>query len=295
MSYEKRLDRAYKNALKLPLCPDSRYVFISDCHRGTGTSTDNFLRNQNLFFAALQHYYRNGFCYIELGDGDELWENRSQNRIIEIHDNAFWLMSQFYKENRFYMVYGNHDICKKNGKFMERNCSSFFSHRSVVPLFPEMKVYESILLQNGCGGKNIWSVHGHQVDFLNSVLWRLAKFLVRYVWKPLENLGVLDPTSAARNNTKKEKTEERLSQYSNQKGIILIAGHTHRPMCPTNPSDHYFNTGSCVHPRCITALEVVGNEIALVKWTVETRPDASLYVGRKVLEKTTLVRNVLFI
>ena len=33
----------------------------------------------------------------------------------------------------------------------------------------------------------------------------------------------------------------------------------------------YFNIGSCVHPRCITGIEIHDGEIELVKWWV--RPD----------------------
>ena len=89
MGYETRISKAFEGALKLPLSDNSKYVLFSDCHRGVGTSNDNFLKNQHLYFAALQHYYQNNFTYIELGDGDELWENRSFNRILEIHSNVF--------------------------------------------------------------------------------------------------------------------------------------------------------------------------------------------------------------
>lgn len=82
MSYYSRLNQSFEGALRLPLNYYTKYVLISDCHRGVGNSNDNFLKNQNLYFAALQHYYKMGFIYIELGDGDELWENRSMKQII---------------------------------------------------------------------------------------------------------------------------------------------------------------------------------------------------------------------
>ncbi len=82
MSYDSRLSRAFHNAPVLPLHMRSRYVLISDCHRGSGNSNDNFLKNQNLYFTALKHYYDCGFTYIELGDGDELWENRKMRKAV---------------------------------------------------------------------------------------------------------------------------------------------------------------------------------------------------------------------
>ena len=70
MGYETRISKAFEGALKLPLSDNSKYVLFSDCHRGVGTSNDNFLKNQHLYFAALQHYYGSlkytamffGFC-----------------------------------------------------------------------------------------------------------------------------------------------------------------------------------------------------------------------------------------
>lgn len=59
MGYETRISKAFEGALKLPLSDNSKYVLFSDCHRGVGTSNDNFLKNQHLYFAALQHYYQN--------------------------------------------------------------------------------------------------------------------------------------------------------------------------------------------------------------------------------------------
>ena len=92
MSYESRISHAFDNAPVLPLHKGSRYVIISDCHRGSGNANDNFLKNENLYFTALAHYYERGFTYIELGDGDELWENKRMRGIVEIHGDVFELL-----------------------------------------------------------------------------------------------------------------------------------------------------------------------------------------------------------
>lgn len=101
MGYYSRISKSFEGALRLPLTERSKYVLISDCHRGIGNSNDNFLKNQNLYFAALQHYYKMGYTYIELGDGDELWENRNMKQIIEVHSNIFLLLSRFYEKKPF--------------------------------------------------------------------------------------------------------------------------------------------------------------------------------------------------
>lgn len=56
---------------------------FSDCHRGDGSFADDFANNRNIYMHALNQYYKNDFQYIELGDGDELWENLFFKDIIE--------------------------------------------------------------------------------------------------------------------------------------------------------------------------------------------------------------------
>lgn len=281
----KRLTRVFQNAKVLTYDRYSKIVFMSDCHRGCGNWGDNFLPNQHLFFGALTYYYQNGFTYIELGDGDELWENRNLKQIISIHSNAFWLMSKFYEQGRLYMLFGNHDRKKRGQKFCSCNCNSYYceSCGKDCNLFPDLQVYEGIVLENRENGKRIFLTHGHQGDLINDTLWGLGRFLVRYIWKPLELLGFRDPTSAAKNERKKKKVEKRLINWVQKENQMLIAGHTHRPHLPEEGEAPYYNDGSCVHPRCITALELENNRMTLVKWTILTKRDRSMYVGREVL------------
>lgn len=250
---DKKLDQAYEKALCIPLHAGSRIVLMSDCHRGIGTWGDNFQANQNLFFAALQYYNRRNFIYIELGDGDELWENRSMTEILEKHGDVFALLRRFYCENRLYMLYGNHDLKKKKGL--------------LVPCFPDIPVYESIFLENGDQG--LLLLHGHQGDLWNERLWYVTRFLVRYLWRPLEQLGVKDPTSAAKNYRKKERVERRMAEWAKKNQQPLVAGHTHRPYFSTDSiQGWYFNSGSGVHPYSVTALEIVRGSLSLVKWSL---------------------------
>lgn len=284
MGYYSRITKAFQGAVRLPLSERSRYVLISDCHRGAGTSNDNFMKNQNLYFAALQHYYKLGYTYIELGDGDELWENIKMRQIKETHSNVFWLLSLFSNQNRLYMLYGNHDMVKKDPGFTAKNFSSYTcpTGREELPLFPGMPFHSGLILEMPGQGRDIYLTHGHQPDPLNSTFWRLSRLLVRHIWKPLERFGVLDPTSAAKNYKRKGKTEQRLHHWAVKENHILITGHTHRPTL-AEEDPFYYNSGSCIHPRCITCLEIEGRQIRLVKWTLNTRPDMTLYVAREPL------------
>ena len=64
--------------------------------------------------------------------------------------------------------------------------------------------------------------------------------------------------------------------------MILIAGHTHRPMTGSAESP-YFNTGSCVHPAGITGIEIENRRLALVKWAFGTDDGQMVCVKREVL------------
>ena len=245
MGYYSRLTKSFEGALRLPLTERSKYVLFSDCHRGTGTSYDNFIKNRNLYFASLQYYYKYGYTYIELGDGDELWENRSMEPIIEAHSNVFELLREFEKRNRLYMLYGNHDMVKKNTEYIENKCYVYqCNHKDnspmkKQPLFLDTEFHSGIILENS-SGNDIYLTHGHQAEALNSTFWLLARFLVRYFWKPIERFGVLDPTSAAKDYTRKHKAEQRLHRWAQKENHTLITGHTHRPSL-SEEDKYYYN------------------------------------------------------
>lgn len=280
MYFYSRLRNAFEGAPRLPLHYHSKYVLFSDCHRGTGTANDNFLKNKPLYQAALQHYYRCGYSYIELGDGDELWENTDMKQIVEAHSDIFRLFSCFQRQGRLFLLYGNHDTEKKDycysGKQLGMDTDCYLPFYEGLILEP--------MISSACRASDraIYLTHGHQAELLNSSLWRLARLLVRRLWKPLERYGVLDPTSAAQNHKRKKKTEKRLTHFARQEGHLLITGHTHRPFL-SETDLYYCNCGSCVHPFSITCLEIEQLRISLIKWILTPGPDMSLYVTRKVL------------
>lgn len=283
MSCKTRIQKAYDGAVRLPLDECSRYVLISDCHRGTGTVYDNFLKNRHLYLAALEYYYQRHFFYIELGDGEELWENRDRNQIQTYHEDVYCMLCRFRQQGRMLRLFGNHNMelrertkRKTEGK---KNCESC---PKVCEQLLREKLKECVLLENHSGGRDICLIHGHQADFFNSVLWKLSRFLVRYLWKPLEHFGVNDPTSAAKNFKKQSRYERCMAEWAKERDMYLAAGHSHRPALSTE-GGLYINTGSCVHPSGITAVEIENMNMTLVKWQMATRPDMTLFVERVVI------------
>jgi len=284
-----QITKIFEVAEQIPFDDSSKFVLMSDCHRGDGNWTDNFLKNRNIFVAALNHYYNNNYTYIEIGDGDELWENRKLSDIMHIHKDTFWLLSEFHKAGRLYLIFGNHDIEKKNPSFLRKNIRKYlrmyFDQREeeYLSIFQSIKVHEGLVLRHKATDDKILLIHGHQVSTFSGTLWRLSKLLVRYVWKPLESFGVNDPTSAAKNYDEMISVAKKLSEWVIQKKHMLIAGHNHKPSFPEVGQTPYFNDGSCVHPRCITAIEISDGNICLVKWSVRVKGDGTLFIDKDVL------------
>ena len=65
---------------------------------------------------------------------------------------------------------------------------------------------------------------------------------------------------------------------------MLIVGHTHRPKYPSNGEEPYFNTGSCIHPRKITGIELDNGKISLIEWRMRPDAEGSLYIVRRVMK-----------
>ena len=272
----KKLDKIFNKSKRMNINKNSKLFIMSDCHRGIGNALDNFLNNKKIFESALRYYYNNGFTYIELGDGDEMWEVKDYKKIIQQYIDSFKLLKKFNDANRLFMIYGNHDIAKKSFSIMKKYFYTYYNEltNKDEELLYNLIAYESLILNYN--NLDIFLIHGHQVDFLNSNLWKLSRFLVRYVWRFLEYGGINDPTSAAKNNKVKNSVERKLQKWCNKNNKILIAGHTHKAVFPLSNNELYFNDGSCIHPDGITCIEIINGSIKLVKWINKKNNDYSL-------------------
>ena len=100
MSKQKQFEKSFSKAPHLRRKDHPKIVIMSDCHRGTGTWADSFLRNRPIYTAALKYYDQNNFTYIELGDGDELWENRRFSDVYRTHIEIYQLLRRFHQKGR---------------------------------------------------------------------------------------------------------------------------------------------------------------------------------------------------
>lgn len=279
----KKLDKLFNRSKRIEIDDSSKFVIMSDCHRGSGDNYDNFVKNQNIFNTALRHYYTNNFTYIELGDGDDMWEVSNYKEIVDEHLDSFKEMKKFNDSNRLIMIYGNHDMAKKDENILNKTFTTYFNKSSEKEedLLKDLQVYEALVIVYK--NKEIFLLHGHQVDFLNSTLWRVSRFLVRHIWRKLEFIGIKDPTSAARNYSGSKKVEKKLQKWSIKNNKIVIGGHTHKPFFPQNGEGLYFNDGSCIHPNGITCLEIENGNITLVKWFFNTNKEDNITIKRTLL------------
>jgi len=287
MSSKTRLDRAYKNAKIIAFDDSSKFILFSDCHRGDNSFADDFANNRNIYFHALSHYFNQGFQYCEVGDGDELWENISFKSIFDAHQNVYMLLKQFHIDNRLHMIWGNHDMVYKNPNYVKKQLSTYFDAKTgiEVDLFKDIKYHEGIVLKHSETHQEVFLTHGHQADWWNYSFWKWSRAMVRILWKPLNVMGIADPTSPAKNYRELIKIERRTKKWiTENNNLITIVGHTHRPRFPEPGDIAYFNDGSCVHPRSITGIEIENGEISLIKWQISTKVDGTLQIVRVLLE-----------
>jgi len=278
--------------IPLVTTPDSRFVVFSDAHRGDGTGADDFAANSLIFKCALDYYLAEGFTLIELGDAEELWEIRRFDQIYITHTSIYERLAAFHdsdpQKTRYIKIWGNHDLYWQDNEAALRR------------LFPSINIYEAALLD---GHILLW--HGHQADPSCSGAWaRVTKFLVGKCWTALQRFGVKDPTRVANNPGRCDQIDETLHTWatgglSDSFGFkigkidTIIAGHTHRPVYENlsltermylesnvgtqgirrkfHADPAYYNTGSCVHPRCITGIEITPGKdgkpaFTLIKW-----------------------------
>lgn len=285
MNTMKRLTQAYEDALCLPFNKDSKLILFSDVHRGDNSFSDEFAHNQNIYLHAMNYYYDRGFTYIEVGDGDELWEHSDFKHIRGAHDDVYDVLKSYFKEERFYGIYGNHNLDFKDPAFIHRNLKHYYDDINEVyeVLLDGIQYHEAIRLKYEGFEKDIFVLHGHQGDFINDQGWRFTKFINRNLWHYLHIIGFTNPASPAKNLHKQHKIERNFSKWIRETDQMMIIGHTHRPKFPREGDVPYFNTGSCIFPRNITGIEIEKGEISLIEWRIRADEEGKLCVIRRLI------------
>jgi len=284
----KILSKAFKNAKSVNINKYSKIIFFSDLHRGDNSYADDFKHNMLIHEHALTDYYKKEYTYIEIGDGIELWENKTFAPIYMAHKKSFELLKLFQEKKRLFLLWGNHDMEFRDPIFVEKLRNKYFLPKNIAAknILFNLKYYESLLLKIEELDKNIFILHGHQADYMNYRHWKFNRFFVRYFWKYMQKwFGISDPTSPAKNYSGLIKVEKKLNKWivknNNQ---MIICGHTHRPRFPDPGDIPHFNDGSCVHPNSIIGIEIVDLHISLIKWHEYQNQNT----GKKEIKKVNL-------
>lgn len=222
----KGLDRAYQAATIEPQPLDfakDKYVIFSDHHKGRRDNADDFVKSEAAYHAALGYYLAAGYTLFVLGDVEELWECKAQD-VIKAYRETLKLEAAFHQLGRYVRFFGNHDD-------QWEKQSSFDKH--LGSLFPNLQICEGFRLPIVENGRTLelFFVHGHQGTAGSDTFRFISKPIVRYAWRPIQRItGWRLNTPATRFGLRGEHNSTMYRWAERKGGIVLIAGHTHKPV-----------------------------------------------------------------
>jgi UDP-2,3-diacylglucosamine pyrophosphatase LpxH len=327
----KALDALYKSIRDEPgkkgpvvpfECEQGKFIIFSDQHKGARDGADDFNLAEPNYLAALDHYAKNDFFFISMGDSEELWEN-SLTKVKKLHQATFEAEKAFVEKERFIKIFGNHDLYWDNDPFAWWQLKQIYGQK--------IKIYEGAVLTVHIDNKplHIFCTHGHQGDATSDGNW-FSKFFVANIWAPLQAYLRINPNTPAYNAETKSLHNSIMYEWSSvQKDTLLITGHTHQPVFGSlthierlykqfqyaqhqkNTEEivrlqqeirkieknfssvavdymimqpYYFNSGCCCYTDGdITGIEIDEGCIRLIKWTLKDESPR-----REVLEEISL-------
>lgn len=301
---------------------ESRIIIFSDQHKGAKDGSDDFALAERNYLAALDHYVERDFCYINLGDSEELWKNTLES-VRKNNQASFEMEKQFLDRGQFVKIFGNHDLYWDNDPLAAFNLERIYGK--------PVKIYQGAILKVPINGKtlDIFLTHGHQGDLQSDGNW-FSKWFVSTIWGRLQGYLDLNPNTPAYDDRLKTSHNRMMYEWSaRQKDVLLITGHTHqavfvslthlerlyRDMYAAKKAENmdaikeleiqinariregdpvpdfktyhptYFNTGCCCfNDGDITGIEIEKGCIRLIKWQY----DANNLPERVVLEEIAL-------
>jgi UDP-2,3-diacylglucosamine pyrophosphatase LpxH len=218
------LEQPGKKGLVIPFeWKTGKFIIFSDQHKGARNGADDFKLAEPNYIAAMEYYAGEDFYFINLGDSEELWEN-SFRRIKKWNKAVFEAEKKFIANNKYIKIFGNHDLYWNTSPMASFNLKEVYGEK--------IKVYEGVILPVSIGTKtlSICCTHGHQGDASSDGSW-FSKFFVAWIWAPLQAFIRVNPNTPAYDYEKKSLHNNIMYEWSSeQKGLLLITGHTHQPV-----------------------------------------------------------------
>ncbi|MDB4924097.1 metallophosphoesterase [Mucilaginibacter sp.] len=303
-----------------------KFIILSDQHKGARDGADIFAKAAKNYLSALDHYNKQKFFYINLGDSEELWENLFIT--IKRHNKAtFEAERKFLERNALIKIFGNHDLYWDNDPL---------AAVSLMQLYQQpVKIYEGVILETTFNNKklSIYMTHGHQGDLQSDGNW-FSKWFVSDIWAPFQSYLRINPNTPANNDQLKTDHNRLMYEWSSKrKDTVLITGHTHQPVFRSlteleilyekqaqakqaNESaearelqakidklhlkasrppdfkgylDTYFNSGCCCFDDGdITGIEIADSCIRLIKWEYKGKESVRIVLEESKLEDLKL-------
>lgn len=227
-----------------------KFIIFSDQHKGKRNGADDFMQAEPNYLAALDYYCQQDFCFINLGDSEELWENTLW-QVRKKNKTAFEAEKKFLEHGKYVKIAGNHDLYWTTSPLASLDLLSIYGEK--------IKVYNGVILvttvnrPQATAGKpgfeskeyttsqeaplptphlplSIFCTHGHQGDGQSDGNW-FSKFFVGWIWAPLQSLLRINPNTPAYNAEKKTLHNSIMYEWASaQKDMLLITGHTHQPV-----------------------------------------------------------------
>jgi predicted phosphodiesterase len=201
----------------------ARFIIFSDQHKGTGDHADDFSGASANYKAALTYYYEQGFTFINLGDCEELWENKPEP-VLHYYADIMQQENLFHQAGRYLKVFGNHDLLWFGNDAVKQLLHPLFSDT--------LKVYEGVLLQTEIENQplHIFLTHGHQGDTVSDSN-AFSKWFVGRVWVPIQRWLDFNVNTPAKDFHLRDKHNQIMYQWTERRqNTVLITGHTHKPV-----------------------------------------------------------------
>ena len=200
-----------------------KFIILSDQHKGARDLADDFRNTESNFMNTLQHYYDEGFTFINLGDCEELWET-TPSQVIEKNRLTLLEEAQFHATGRYHRIYGNHDL-EWNYEIQRL--------LYLKPIFgPKLTVNQGLLLVTTYKEKtfSIFLAHGHQGD-RRSDGNAFSKWFVAAIWTPIQRFLEIQEARISDSFELVDKHNILMYEWSaTKKNLLFISGHTHKPV-----------------------------------------------------------------
>jgi len=206
----------------LDVATPHRFAILSDQHKGARDAADAFRQCESAYRAALTHYREREFTLVLLGDVEELWEQGFAE--VARHYADVLRLEASFGADRYLRIFGNHDDDWMDPARVARR---------LAPFLPTPAVYEGLRFDMTDGAASLGTlllVHGHQ-GTLFSQRWRgLSRFALR-IWRRLQRLLRLQIHTPSTDPCLRGDHDREMYEWAaSQAKLILVAGHTHRPV-----------------------------------------------------------------